>query len=140
MEQLPVQILPDGKSGAPDDAFGLEDSGESSEGHGTDDRHEGFFVVEVMTQAVDSGRDFCRTGEKSTSCRGADREFLNPDDQNGEQHDVASDDNHSLTGRGDDILQRRGVIRLPGGWVCQNRIRKTVPFSVNVPGLSLIHI
>ena len=37
MEQLPVQILPDGKSGAPDDAFGLEDSGESSEGHGTDE-------------------------------------------------------------------------------------------------------
>ena len=46
MGQFPAYIVPDGKSGALDYAFSLEESGESSEGYGTDDRHQGFFAVE----------------------------------------------------------------------------------------------
>lgn len=46
MGQFPAYILPDGKSGALDYAFSLEDPRESSESYGTDDRHQGFFAVE----------------------------------------------------------------------------------------------
>ena len=115
MGQFPACILPDGKSGALDYAFGLEDSGESPKGHGTDDSHQGFFVIEKRAKTVDSGSDFSGSGQKCPDKRCTEREFLYPHHQNGKKHQISADYDHCLTSGGDGIFQRECFCRVRGG-------------------------
>ena len=104
MKRFPSYIVADGKSGVFDDAFGLEDSGESSKGGCADYGKGRMGGRKGCTKTVYPGGDLCHAGQKGAGGQRKQGKRLDPLGQNGKQHNITADDYHGFAGGGDGVF------------------------------------